>query len=99
MFLNESTNCESEGTHTHGEREIQHSMGEVMDKYPSGRVIISSFSSQLHRMQLILEAAQAHGRKVAFAGYGMIQNLEVALHTGTIKVPKDTMLKMEDILL
>lgn len=97
MFLNESTNCESEGTHTHGEREIQHSMGEVMDKYPSGRVIISSFSSQLHRMQLILEAAQAHGRKVAFAGYSMIQNLEVALRTGTIKVPKDTVVKMEDI--
>ena len=98
MFLNESTNCESDGTHTHGEFDIQHSMGEVMDKYPNGRVIISSFSSQLHRMQLILEEAQKHGRKVAFAGYSMIQNLEVALRTGTIKVPKDTVIKMEDIV-
>ena len=98
VFLNESTNCESDGTHTHGELEIQHSMGEVMDKYPNGRVIISSFSSQLHRMQLILEEAQKHGRKVAFAGYSMIQNLEVALRTGAIKVPKDTVLKMEDII-
>lgn len=54
-FLNESTNCESDGTNTdHGEYDIQHSMGEVMDKYPNSRVIISSFSSQLHRMQLIL---------------------------------------------
>ena len=98
MFLNESTNCESDGTHTHGEFDIQHSMGEVMDKYPNGRVIISSFSSQLHRMQLILNEAQKHGRKVAFAGYSMIQNLEVALRTGTIQVPKDTVVKMEDII-
>lgn len=98
VFLNESTNCESDGTHTHGEFDIQHSMGEVMDKYANARVIISSFSSQLHRMQLILEEAQKHGRKVAFAGYSMIQNLEVALRTGAIKVPKDTVVKMEDIV-
>lgn len=98
VFLNESTNCESDGTHTHGEFDIQHSMGEVMEKYPNSRVIISSFSSQLHRMQLILEEAQKHGRKVAFAGYSMIQNLEVALRTGAIRVPKDTVVKMEDII-
>jgi ribonuclease J len=98
LFLNESTNCESDGTHTHGEHDIQHSMGEVMEKYPNGRIIISSFSSQLHRMQLILEEAQKHNRKVAFAGYSMIQNLEVALRTNAIKIPKDTVVKMEDIV-
>ena len=98
VFLNESTNCESDGTHTFGEHDIQHSMGEVMDKYPNSRLVISSFSSQLHRMQLILEEADRHGRKVAFAGYSMIQNLEVALRTGAIKVPKDTVVKMEDII-
>lgn len=97
-FLNESTNCESDGTNTdHGEFDIQYSMGQVMDLYPNSRVIISSFSSQLHRIQLILEEAKKHDRKVAFAGYSMIQNLEVALRTGTIKVPKDTVVKMEDI--
>lgn len=98
LFMNESTNCESDGTHSHGEFDIQHSMGEVMEKWPNSRVIISSFSSQLHRMQLILDEAQRHGRKVAFAGYSMIQNLEVALRTGAIKVPKDTVVKMEDIV-
>ncbi len=98
LFLNESTNCESEGTHNHGEADIQHSMGEVMEAYPSSRLVISCFSSQLHRMQNILEEAQKHGRKVAFAGYSMIQNLEVALRTGTIKIPKDTVVKMEDII-
>lgn len=97
-MLNESTNCESEGTHTHGEFDIQHSLGEVMEKYANSRIIISSFSSQLHRMQLIVEEAAKHDRKVAFAGYSMIQNLEVALRTGAIKVPRDVIVKMEDIV-
>ncbi len=99
VFLNESTNCESEGTNTaHGEYDVQHSIGEVMEKFANSRVIVSGFSSQLHRMQLIMEAAKKHDRKVAFAGYSMLQNLEVALRTGTVKVPKDVVMKMEDIV-
>ena len=98
LLMNESTNCESEGTHTHGEPDIQQSIGQVMDKYSNSRLIISCFSSQIHRMQLILEEAKRHDRKVAFAGYSMIQNLEVALRAGVIKIPKDVVAKMEDVV-
>jgi len=98
MLMNESTNCESEGTHTHGEFDIQHSMGEVMQKYPNSRLILSCFSSQIHRMQVILEEAKKFDRKVAFAGFSMIQNLEVALRAGAIKIPKDVVVKMEDVV-
>ena len=98
MLMNESTNCESEGTHTHGEFEIKQSIGQIMEKYPNSRLIMSSFSSQIHRMQLILDEAKQHGRKVAFAGYSMIQNVETALRTGTITVPKDVVVRMEDIV-
>jgi ribonuclease J len=98
LLMNESTNCESEGTHVHGEFDVQQSLGEVMTKNPNSRIIISSFSSMIHRMQLILEEAKRHDRKVAFAGYSMIQNLEAALRSGAIKVPKDVVLKMEDII-
>jgi ribonuclease J len=98
LLMNESTNCESEGGHTHGEPEIKQSMGQVMDKYPNSRLIMSCFSSQIHRMQGILEEAKAHDRKVAFAGYSMIQNLEVALRAGVIKIPKDVVIKMEDVV-
>lgn len=98
LLMNESTNCESEGTHMHGEFDIQHSMGQVMDKYPNSRLILSCFSSQIHRMQIILEEAKRHDRKVAFAGYSMIQNLEVALRAGVIKIPKDVVVKMEDVV-
>jgi ribonuclease J len=98
MLMNESTNCESEGTHEHGEFDVQHSMGQIMEKYPNSRLILSCFSSQIHRMQVILEEAKRHDRKVAFAGYSMIQNLEVALRAGVIKVPKDVVVKMEDVV-
>jgi ribonuclease J len=98
MLMNESTNCESDGTHTHGEFDIQHSMGQVMEKYPNSRLILSCFSSQIHRMQVILEEAKKFDRKVAFAGYSMIQNLEVALRAGVIKIPKDVVVKMEDVV-
>ncbi len=98
MLMSDSTNCESDGTHTHGELDIQVSMGQVMTKYPNSRLIISCFSSQIHRMQVILEEAKKYDRKVAFAGYSMIQNLEVALRAGVIKVPKDVVVKMEDIV-
>ena len=98
LLMNESTNCESAGTHTHGEPEIQQSMGQIMDKYEKSRLVISCFSSQLHRIQLILEEAKRHNRKVAFAGYSMIQNLEVGLRTGILVVPKDTIVKMEDLV-
>ena len=98
MLMNESTNCESAGTHLFTELDIQESMGQVMDKFPNSRLIVSCFSSQIFRMQLILDEAKQHNRKVAFAGYSIIQNLEVALRTGTIKVPKDVVVKMEDIV-
>lgn len=98
MLMNESTNCESDGTHTHGEFDIQQSIGQVMEKYPSNRLILSCFSSQIHRMQVILDEAKKHDRKVAFAGYSMIQNMEVALRTNSIRVPKDVIVKMEDIV-
>jgi len=98
MLMNESTNCESDGTHTHGEFDIQESFGQVMEKYPSNRLILSCFSSQIHRIQLILEEAKKHGRKVSFQGYSMIQNLELAIKTNTIKIPKDVVVKMEDLV-
>ncbi|MFZ2125458.1 MAG: ribonuclease J [Candidatus Saccharimonadales bacterium] len=98
LLMNESTNCESDGTHNNTEFDIQQSMGQVMDKYPNSRLVMSCFSSQIHRMQLILEEAKRHDRKVAFAGYSMIQNLEVALRAGAIRVPRDVVVKMEDVV-
>lgn len=98
MLMNESTNCEDAGSHQHGEYDIKASIEQIMNENLNSRIILSTFSSQIHRLQIVLEAAQAHGRKVAFAGYSMLQNLEVALRSNTIKIPKDTIVRMEDVV-
>ncbi len=98
LLLNESTNIDSPGRHPHSEYDVGENIGRVMDHYANGRVIVSCFSSQIKRIELILNEAYKRGRKVAFAGFSMINNVEVALRAGVIKVPKDVIMKMEDIV-
>ncbi len=98
LLVNESTNIDSPGRHPHSEYDVGDNLGRVMDHYANGRVIVSCFSSQIKRIELVLNEAAKRGRKVAFAGFSMINNVEVALKTGVIKIPKDTIMKMEDII-
>ncbi len=98
LMLNEATNIDSPGRHPHSEYDVGENLGRVMDHYAGGRIIISCFSSQISRIELILKEAAARGRKVAFSGFSMINNVEVALRAKSIKVPKDTIIKMEDTL-
>lgn len=98
LLVNESTNIDSPGRHPHSEYDVGENLGRVMDHYANGRVIISCFSSQIARIELVLKEAAARGRKVAFSGFSMINNVEVALRAKSIKVPKDTIVKMEDII-
>ena len=98
LMVNESTNIDSPGRHPHSEYDVGENLGKVMDHYVSGRVIISCFSSQISRIELVLKEAAARGRKVAFSGFSMINNVEVALRAKAIKVPKNTIVKMEDII-
>ena len=98
LMLNESTNIDSPGHHPHSEFDVGESLGKVMDHYATGRIIVSCFSSQIGRIELVLKEAAARGRKVAFSGFSMINNVEVAFRAKSIKVPKDTIVKMEDII-
>lgn len=98
LMVNESTNIDSPGHHPHSEYDVGENIGKVMDHYANGRVIISCFSSQIGRIEMTLAEAAKRGRKVAFAGFSMINNIEVALRAKAIKVPKDTIMKMEDII-
>lgn len=98
LMINESTNIDSPGHHPHSEYDVGDNLGKVMDHYANGRVIVSCFSSQVSRIESTLREAAKRGRKVAFAGFSMINNVEVALRTKQIKVPKDTIMKMEDII-
>ena len=98
LMLNEATNIDSPGKHPHSEHDVGDNLGRIMDHYANGRVIVSCFSSQIKRIELVLREAASRGRKVAFSGFSMINNIEVALKAREIKVPKDSIMKMEDII-
>lgn len=98
LLMNESTNIDTPGVHPHSEYAIGENIGEIMNQYDHARLIISCFSSQIYRLQLILDEAAKRGRKVAFAGFSMINAVEISLRSRQIKVPKNTIVKMEDIV-
>lgn len=85
LFMVDSTNAEVPGFTTH-EREI----GPVLDSVFAAaeqRVIVASFASHVHRVQQVLHAAHAHGRKVALVGRSMVRNMTIAAELGYLDVP------------
>ncbi len=76
LFLSDSTNADVPGF-TSPERDIGPVLEAVMAKAPR-RVIVASFASHVHRVQQVLDAAQASGRRVAFMGRSMVRNMGIA---------------------
>lgn len=85
LLLSDSTNAEVPGFVT-PEREIGPVLDEVIRRAP-GRVVVASFASHVHRVQQVLDAARAHGRKVAFVGRSMVRNMGVAAELGLLTIP------------
>ena len=98
LLINESTSCEAPGENDVHESEVRMSFAKVMEEFPNSRVIISSFSSQIHRLQSAIQEAAAHGRKVAVAGTSMIANVEIALRTGDMRIPPNTLMTLEELV-
>ncbi|ALD13186.1 ribonuclease J [Clavibacter capsici] len=85
LFLSDSTNADVPGF-TPTERSIGPVLEAVISKAPR-RVIVASFSSHVHRVQQVLDAAAANKRRVAFIGRSMIRNMTIAAELGYLKVP------------
>ncbi|GAA2233840.1 ribonuclease J [Rarobacter faecitabidus] len=92
LFMVDSTNAEVPGFVT-PEREI----GPVLDQVfaeSSKRIIVASFASHVHRVQQVLDASYAHGRKVALVGRSMIRNMKIAADLGYLRVPEDVLVDL-----
>ncbi len=85
LFMSDSTNADFPGF-TPTERSIGPVLDAVISKAPR-RVIVASFSSHVHRVQQVLDAAHENGRRVAFIGRSMIRNMTIAAELGYLKVP------------
>ncbi|MBX6352349.1 MAG: ribonuclease J [Thermoflavifilum sp.] len=91
----DSTNAERPGF-TPSERTVGAKIDEIIGQAP-GRVILATFASNIHRIQMIIEAAERHGRKVAVVGRSMVNNIQIAMQLGYLTVRRNTMIDADDI--
>jgi ribonuclease J len=96
LMLSDSTNVERNGF-TPSERLLGGTLENLFRTYKSKRIIISAFASNLHRAQLIIDAAAKFNRKVVLMGRSMIQNVELARELGYIKGDDDLFLSLDEI--
>jgi len=87
-LMSESTSTERLGR-TPSESVLEQSFIDIIDQAP-GRIFIGLFSTNMNRVQMIVNAAVHHGRKVAMDGRSMISTLEMAVRHGFVRVPKGT---------
>jgi ribonuclease J len=103
-LLSESTTTERPGR-TPSESTIEQTFIDILDQAP-GRIFVGLFSTNMNRVQMIINAAVHHNRKVAMDGRSMISTLEMAIRNGFVRVPKGTfvpianvpMMKDEDVV-
>lgn len=88
LLLADSTNAEKPGW-TPSERNVLDSINEIFDK-TQGRLIISTFSSNISRIQQIIDCTVNHNRKAVIIGRSMVNAVDVSLKFGYIKMPSDT---------
>jgi ribonuclease J len=87
-LLSESTTVERMGR-TPSESTIEQSFVDIMQQAP-GRIFVGLFSTNMNRVQMIINAAIHHNRKIAMDGRSMVSTLEMAVRHGFMKVPKGT---------
>ncbi len=98
LLLADSTNAEKEGW-TPSETNVINSINDIFDKAP-GRLIISTFSSNVSRIQQIIQATISHNRKIVIVGRSMVNTIEYARKFGYIKIPSSiirTVDNMQDV--
>jgi len=90
LFMSDSTNADVPGF-TPNERDIGPVLESVIARSPR-RVIVASFSSHVHRVQQVLDAAAANDRKVVLMGRSMVRNMGIAADLGYLKVPNGVLI-------
>ncbi|MDA0566866.1 ribonuclease J [Streptomonospora sp. S1-112] len=95
LLLADSTNAEVPGFVT-SERDISPVIDKVFDD-AGQRIIVACFASHVHRVQQVLDAAKAHGRKVAFVGRSMVRNMNIARDLGYLTVPGDLLVDVKNL--
>jgi len=96
LLLSDSTNAEKPGF-TPSETTVGPVIHDILRDHPDRRVIVAAFSSHLHRVAQVVQAARACGRKVAFVGRSMLQNTALARSLGMLDLPESEVVDIEEV--
>lgn len=94
-LLADSTNVEREGF-TLSERLVGEAFEEIFPRCP-GRIIVAAFSSNIHRVQQVVDAAAKCGRKVLLNGRSMVANVQIARELGYLRVPEGLLIDLKEL--
>ena len=94
-LFSDSTNVERPGF-TPSERAVVVRLEELFRAAPA-KVVVSCFSSSIHRIQQVIDLARSVGRKVGFVGRSMVDNIEIAHGLGKLRVPDGSVVRPQDI--
>lgn len=95
LLLSDSTNAENEG-YTPSEKNVNDSINEIFNE-AKGRIIVSTFSSNISRIQQICESAVSHNRKIAIVGKSMEKAVEISRGFGYIHIPDNTIITTDEV--
>ncbi|HBR16025.1 MAG: ribonuclease J [Deltaproteobacteria bacterium RIFCSPLOWO2_12_FULL_43_16] len=95
LLLSDSTNVEKEG-YTMSEKEIGKTFEEIFSA-SSGRIIVAAFSSNIHRIQQVINVAEKFGRKVMLNGRSMVANVGIARELGYLKMPDGLIIDLREL--
>ena len=96
LMLGESTNVEHKG-YTMSEADVRASLDKLFHENKDRRMFVSSFASNIHRVQTLLDLAEKHKRKVAFAGRSMINVSDVAGKIGELKFKPESIIDITHV--
>lgn len=95
LLMSDSTNAER-GGFTFSEKEVRRAFEDIFSK-TRGRIIIATFATNVHRIQQAVDVAVMFGRKVILCGRSIVNNSQIALDLGYLKIPRDTWLRLEEL--
>lgn len=96
LLMCESTNAEREG-YTPSERKVGKSLEYVFSTQKDKRIVIATFSSNVHRVQQIIDTSARHGRKVAITGRSMLNVVGAATELGYMDIPEGVLVDISEI--
>ena len=96
LLLCESTNAERAGF-TPSERTVGSSLERIFNQYESKRIIIATFSSNVHRVQQIINTSARHNRKVVILGRSMVNVIGAAAELGYIELPEGVLIDVNEM--